>query len=180
MIAILSRQINRLLLVVAALSMAACAANTTTAEKDDLLLEAHEDGRIHIFYDKETFAGFMQNGETSYRLTRIGAGPNGETIVFGLTGEDKKKRSGIPAVEIFDGKRQSENFYGEMYRHGRIYVFDNYQDMKAVRDTGHAAYFYTEIASGPKGETVIYVLNSDNKKKKPVDLIKAFKEFHKS
>ncbi|MDY6979258.1 MAG: hypothetical protein SV201_05215 [Pseudomonadota bacterium] len=180
MIAILSRQINRLLLVVAALSMAACAANTTTAEKDDLLLEVHDHGRIHIFYDKETFAGFMQNGETSYRLTRIGAGPNGETIVFGLTGEDKKKRSGISAVEIFDGKRQSGEFYGEMYRHGRIYVFDNYPDMKAVRDTGHAAYFYTEIGSGPKGETVVYVLNSDNKKKKPIELIEAFREFHNS
>lgn len=180
MIAILSKQINRLLLVLAAVSMAACAANTTTPEKADIVLEAHEEGRIHIFYDKETFAEFRQHGETAYRLTRIGAGPKGETIVFGLTGEDKKKRSGIPSVEIYEGKRQAANFYGEMHRHGRIYVFNNYPDMKAVRDTGHAAYFYTEIASGPKGETVIYVLNSDNKKNKPVDLIKAFKEFHTS
>ncbi|MDZ7661226.1 hypothetical protein [Thiohalophilus sp.] len=112
----------------AAVSLAACAANTTTSEKDDVLLEAHQHGRIHIFYDRETFAEFMQNGE--------------------------------------------------MYRHGRIYVFNSYQDMKAVRDTGHAAYFYTEIASGPKGEIVIHVLNNDNKKQKPIDLIKAFKEFH--
>lgn len=180
MIAILSKQINRLLVVVAALSLSACAASTSTSEKDDILLEAHEHGRIHIFYDKETFAEFRQNGETSYRLTRIGAGPKGETVVFGLTGEDKSKRSGIPAVEIYDGERQSENFYGEMYRHGRIYVFDNYQDMKAVRDTGHASYFYTEIASGPKGETVLYVLNSSNKNDKPVGLIGKFKAFNNS
>jgi len=52
--------------------------------------------------------------------------------------------------------------------------------MQAMRGTGHAAYFYTEITSGPNGETVIYVLNSDNKKKKPVGLIAAFREFYKS
>jgi len=67
-----------------------------------------------------------------------------------------------------------------MYRHGRIYVFNSYPDMQAMRGTGHAAYFYTEITSGPNGETVIYVLNSDNKKKKPVGLIAAFREFYKS
>ncbi|MFP3874350.1 MAG: hypothetical protein ACLFQT_07515 [Thiohalophilus sp.] len=180
MIAALQKQFNRLLLVLAVLPLAACAANNTTAEKGDVLLEAHEDGRIHIFYDRETFAEYMQNGETSFRLTRIGAGPNGETVVFGLTDEDKKKRSGLPAVEIYDGKRQAQNFYGEMYRHGRIYVFDNYQDMKNVRDTGHASYFYTEIASGPKGETVLYVLNSSNKNDKPVGLIEKFKAFNNS
>lgn len=178
MISVLRKQINPLMLILAALSLTACATNSSAPEEGNYLLEAHEEGRINVFYDKETFEGFTQNGETSYRLTRIGAGPKGETVVFGLTGADKKKRTGIPAVEIFDGKRKPENFYGEIHRHGRIYVFNNYQDMKAVRDTGHPSYFYTEIASGPDGETVLYVLNSDNKKKKPVEMIQTFKKFN--
>jgi len=48
MIAILSGQINRLLLVMSALPMAACATNTATSEKDDVLLEA-TDTDVSIF-----------------------------------------------------------------------------------------------------------------------------------
>ena len=178
MFSVLRSKINLLLAAVIAVSLSACAAQGSAPEQGDYLLEAHGEGRIHIFYDKKTYTEFLQLGETSYRLTRIGAGPKGETIVFGLTSQDKNKRGGIPAVEIFDGNRRPASFYGEMRRESRIYVFNNYDDMKAVRDTGHAAYRYTDIAAGPNGETVVYVLNSNNKKKKPVELIATYQAFH--
>ena len=38
--------------------------------------------------------------------------------------------------------------------------------MATVRQFGHPNFFYTEIGSGPKGETVVYVLNKKTKKKK--------------
>jgi hypothetical protein len=63
-----------------------------------------------------------------------------------------------------------------MRSEGRIYVFNNFQDMSDVRKVGEAPYRFTEIGTGPKGETVVYVLNKTNKKKKPVALIDAFKK----
>lgn len=156
----------------------ACASNQAGTQTEDQFLEVHEDRRIHIFYDKHTYDEFQQLGETSFRLTRIGAGPKGETLVFGLTAADKKKTSGIPSIEIYDGQRKPANFYGEMRAEGRIYVFSTYDDMKMVRETGEAALRYSDIGAGPKGETVIYVLNNSNKKEKPVALMEQFRKFN--
>ena len=140
------------------------AAANTVAE----IYEVHHDGRINVFYDRKTYQEFLQLGETSYRLTRIGDGPNGETVVFGLTKNDKKKGADTPAVKLFENKATAaDNFYAETRRHDRFYVFSTFSDMATVRQFGHPNFFYTEIGSGPKGETVVYVLNKSNKKKKP-------------
>ena len=141
------------------------------------IYEVHDDGRIYAFYDKKTFKEFMQVGETAYRLTRIGTGPNGETMVFGLTKKDKKKGANTPVVKLYENKiKPAPEFYAETIRHGRIYVFNTFADMQTVRQFGHPNFFYTEIGSGPKGETVVYVLNKKTKKKKPAALIAEFKK----
>ena len=142
------------------------------------LFEAHHEGRINQFYDQKTFESFMSVGETAYRFTRIGAGPNGETMVFGVSRADKNKGGETPAAMLWDGKLDVSNFYGEMYKHGRIYVFNNKADMDSVRKIGEPSFMFTEIGSGPNGETVVYVLNKNTKKQKPVDLIAQFKSMH--
>ncbi|WP_321324000.1 hypothetical protein [Thiomicrorhabdus sp.] len=142
------------------------------------LFESHDEGRINIFYDLPTFKGYKSVGETSFRLTRIGAGPNGETVVFGLPKEDKKKGANTPAAMLWDGKTSYDNFYGEIYANNRIYVFDNKDDMDFVRKIGEPTFMFTDIGAGPNGETVVFVLNKQNKKKKPVDLIAKFKAMH--
>lgn len=136
----------------------------------------HEDGRMYFFYDENDYKHFLQHGETPYAYKRIASGPKGETLVFGLMGKDKKKRSGIPSVDMYDGKLQPEMFYGEARIEGRIYVFSTLEDMNDVRSVGEAPYRYTDIGSGPDGETVVYVLNKGNKKKRPDALIAAFKK----
>jgi len=152
-------------------------ASLTSAETVAEIYEVHEDGRIYAFYDKKLYKNFLTVGETAYRLTRIGTGPNSETMVFGLTKKDKKNGSNTPAVKLYENKiKTSDNFYAETIRHGRIYVFNNFEDMKTVRQFGHPNFFYTEIGSGPKGETVVYVLNKKTKKNKPSVLIEAFKK----
>ena len=152
-----------------------------TPVKSTELYEVHEDGRIYVFYDRKLYKEFLDLGETAYRLTRIGAGPNGETMVFGLTKKDKKKGIDTPAVKLYEGKAATgDDFYGETTRHGRIYVFSTFKDMATVRQFGHPNFFYTEIGSGPEGETVVYVLNKKTKKKKPVDLIAKFQAMSKS
>jgi len=171
------------ILLLAVVMLSACNTVRDTAvvseavETVSEIYEVHEDGRVYAFYDKKTFKEFMQVGETAYRLTRIGTGPNGETMVFGLTKKDKKKGVNTPAVKLYENKiKPAKDFYAETIRHGRIYVFSTFADMQTVRQFGHPNFFYTEIGSGPKGETVVYVLNKKTKKKKPTALIAEFKK----
>ena len=141
---------------------------------DLTIYEVHHDGRIHVFYDKKVFKEFMSLGETSFRLTRIGAGPHSETMVFGLTKKDKKLKKPVAAIDLYDGKIKADYFYAEMHKHGRIYVFNRFDDMKTVRNFGHPNFMFSQIGAGPKGETVVFVLNKKNKKKHPDSLIADF------
>ncbi|WP_029407851.1 hypothetical protein [Thiomicrorhabdus sp. Milos-T2] len=159
-------------------SKPAAMSTSEVAKTSITLFESHDEGRINIFYDLPTFKGYKAVGETSFRLTRIGAGPNGETVVFGLPKADKKKGANTPAAMLWDGKASYDDFYGEMYANNRIYVFDNKADMDFVRKIGEPVFMFTDIGAGPKGETVVFVLNKHNKKKKPTDLIAKFKSFH--
>ena len=179
----LKRSLSILSLLLIAGALTACnqtksdSAENSSSNKSMEIYEVHEDGRIHVFYDRALYIEFLNLGETSYRLTKIGEGPNGETLVFGLAKKDKKKGVNTPAVKLYSEKSLVEgSFYGETRRHGRIYVFSAFEDMKPVRMFGHPTFFYTEIGSGPKGETVVYVLNKANKKKKPVALMNIFKK----
>ena len=162
--------------------MSACGTNGTTtsesaAEKPALAIyEVHHDGRIHVFYDKKLYQEFLSLGETPFRFTKIGAGPNGETLVFGLTKHDKKMKKPVQAIELYEGKVKPDAFYAEMRKHGRIYIFDNFEDMNPVRMFGHPNFMYTQIGAGPKGETIVFVLNKKNKKKRPDALIAEYKK----
>jgi len=165
-------------ILVSLLLLSACAATSSSSNDSDMsIYEVHKEGRIHVFYDRKEFQSFMQVGESTFRLTRIGAGPKGETLVFGLTKKDKKHPDKVAAINLYDGKlNATEDFYAEMYKNGRIYVFNNFKDMETVRMFGHPNYFYLSVGTGPKGETVVYVLNGKNKKKKPLQLIERFQQ----
>lgn len=69
-------------------------------------------------------------------------------------------------------------FYGEMRVEGRIFVFSSLAEMNNARLVGEVPLRYTEIGSGPEGETVVYALNNDNKKMKPVEMIAMFKKMN--
>ena len=109
--------------------------------------------------------------------------PKGETLVFGLTKKDKKMRSGLGGVALYEGKAEGikDGFYGEVVKEGRINVFSEWADLKSFVSVGEAPYRYTQIGSGPKGETVVYMLNKKNKKNKknkPTTLIAEFASKH--
>lgn len=147
------------------------------SQNNEDLYQVDHEGRIYLFDDFATYQTFLEVGETAYRKIRIGEGPRGETIVFGLTNEDKKKTQGIASVDMYDGNlKGAAGFYGETRtEEGRIYVFSSLEEMNTARIVGEVPLRFTEIGSGPQGETVVYALNSQNKKVKPDALIKAFK-----
>ncbi|OPX56023.1 hypothetical protein SAMN02745127_00068 [Oceanospirillum multiglobuliferum] len=180
------KSILQALLIVGVVGGTAACSSMQSAEKAPQSQEAtqqlvslyevrHEDGRLYYFDDYSAYQHFLEHDETPYTYKRIAAGAKGETLVFGLTSKDKKKTSGIASVDMIDGKLVPEMFYGELRHEGRIYVFNRIEDMNEVRATGEAALRFTDIGSGPKGETVVYVLNKHNKKKRPDALIAQFK-----
>ena len=142
------------------------------------LYEVQHEGRRYVFDDYAVYKSFLEVGETAYRKVFIGGGPHGETLVFGLRGKDKKKAEGIAGIDMYQGKLEAaEGFYGEMRgEDGRLYVFSTLEDMKDVRTTGEAAYRFTQIGAGPDGQTVVFVLNKTNKKKRPDALMAQFKQ----
>ncbi|WP_067096586.1 hypothetical protein [Marinomonas atlantica] len=171
--------------IAGSLLLTACAGSNAKSDNDMMATEAnlnnqdmyevHEESRIYVFDDRATYESFLEVGETSYRKVHIGEGPKGETLVFGLTSEDKKKTSGIASIDMYDGELSgAEEFYGEMRMEGRIYVFQSLEEMNQARIVGEVPLRYTDIGAGPEGETVVYALNGSNKKHKPVELMKKF------
>ena len=147
---------------------------------EDMFVVYH-DGRMNVFYDAKLYKEFLQVGETAYRKTFIGAGPKGETIMYGLTKDDKKKLAGIPSIEMMEGRLDgASEFYGEIRDEGRINVFSDWALFKAYMTNGEVPYRLTDIGAGPKGETVVYALTKDTKKTRPEALIAQFKLFNAS
>ena len=81
---------------------------------------------------------------------------------------------------MFNGKlKAAENFYGELRgEDGRLYVFSTLEDMEDIRKVGEAPYRFTKIGAGPQGQTVVFVLNKNNKKEQPVSLMAKFKQMN--
>lgn len=152
-------------------------------EKANYFLVFHENGRIYPFADTKNYLMFMNVDEVTYTRTRVGAGPQGETVVFGIMkneAEDLNKPS--LAEQFFDGKMEVTGpFYGEVVRDGRFYVFGEWKDFKDYLAHKEVTFTFTEIGTGPKGETVIYALNKKTKDEgRPVALIEAFKQLRQA
>lgn len=159
---------------------AKAAAVETSATLPQQYFELHKDGRIWVFGDAALYKGAVAGKEVPLAMTRIGAGPKRETVVFGLTKDESKKVASLGQVVLFEGKVAgvAEGFYGEIVKNGRHYVFDGWNEMKAFRNSGEAPYVFTYVGAGPKKATVVYVRNKAQSKTVPSPLIAQFRQFH--
>jgi hypothetical protein len=149
------------------------------AQKQTYFMVYHENGRIYAMTDPKIYISFLNTDEVPLTRTRIGAGPEGETVIFGITKADGKHLDKPTAAEaIFDGRTKDVGaFYGEVLRNGRFHVFGEWKDFQDYLAHKEITFTYTEIGTGPKGETVIYALNSVTKKKgRPVALVEQFNQ----
>ena len=159
----------------------AAAAQPVTVPTQYYFLVAHENGRIYPIADAKNYLAFLDVDELIYTRTRVGAGPAGETVVFGI---QKKEADDLDkpslAEQLYDGKMEVAGpFYGEVVKDGRFHVFGTWQDFKDYLVNKEITYTFTEVGSGPKGETVIYAMNKKTSTEgRPVALIEAFKQFH--
>ncbi|MDP4029038.1 MAG: hypothetical protein Q8P42_08740 [Gallionella sp.] len=158
-------------------------AQKVAVEKANYFLVFHENGRIYAFGDTKNYLMFLENGEVPLTRTRIGGGPEGQTVIFGITKSESKNLDKLSSGEMFYDRKMGEAdpFYGEVLRNGRFYVFGEWKDFQDYLAHKEVTFTFTEIGTGPKGETVVYALNSKTKKQgRPVALIEAFKQLRKA
>ena len=163
-------------------SKPAAAPQPATAATDNYFIVFHENGRIYPIADARNYLEFLHVNELIYTRTRIGTGPEGETLVFGIEKKEADDLNKPAKAELFyDGKYEPAGpFYGEVIRDGRFYVFGSWKDFKDYLAHKEITFTFTEIGTGPKGETVIYALSKDTVKEgRPVKLIEQFKTLHK-
>jgi len=152
------------------------------ATVDNYFLIYHENGRIYPIADAKNYLEFLHTGELIFTRTRVGAGPNGETLVFGIERNETSDLTKPAKAELFfDGKYEPTGpFYGEVIRDGRFLVFGTWHDFKDYLKNKEITFTFTEVGTGPKGETVIYALNKETVKQgRPVKLAEQFKILHK-
>jgi hypothetical protein len=91
--------------------------------------EETKDGRVYVFNIKANWERWKQTGETGVAITRLGAGPNGETVVadnetalelyffkHGIRESVERPRTPTQRIEWRDGKTRItlDNFYLEL------------------------------------------------------------------
>ncbi|MDP1524683.1 MAG: hypothetical protein Q8M20_02625 [Rhodocyclaceae bacterium] len=153
-----------------------------TATVDNYFLIYHENGRIYPIADAKNYLEFLHTGELIFTRTRVGAGPDGATLVFGIEKNETSDLTKPAKAELFfDGKYEPTGpFYGEIIRDGRFLVFGSWHDFKDYLKNKEITFTFTEVGTGPKGETVIYALNKNTVKEgRPVKLAEQFKNLHK-
>jgi hypothetical protein len=165
----------------AAVAAPAAAAQPVAAPTQHYFLVFHENGRIYPIADAKNYLAFLDVNELIYTRTRVGEGPEGETLVFGIEKKEADDLNKPAKAELFyDGKMEVAGpFYGEVIKDGRFLVFGTWQDFKDYLVNKEITYTFTEVGTGPKGETVIYALNKKTSADgRPVALIESFKQFH--
>lgn len=159
------------------------ATTPAAAPTEYYFLVFHDNGRIYPIADIKNYLGFLEHDELIFTRTRIGEGPDGATLVFGIEKKEADDLGKPSKAELFyDGKYEPTGpFYGEVLRDGRFYVFGTWKDFKDYLEHNEVTFTFTEIGAGPKGETVIYALNKDTVKEgRPVKLIEAFNNLRKT
>jgi hypothetical protein len=137
----------------------------------------HENERIYPIADVKNYLAFMEVDELIYTRSRVGEGPDGATLVFGIEKKESDDLNKPSKAElIYDGKLEpTDPFYAEVVKDGRFHVFGNAQDFKDYLVNKEITYTFTEVGTGPKGETVIYAMNKKTSEAgRPVKLIETF------
>ncbi len=142
-------------------------------EKKPVLLDSQDnnyfvwkyDNRIFVIGNPKTSADFETQHHLPYTRTILGAGPNGETVIFEVNKKKPEFAEGLK--QRFENNpfliESKGNNYNVWKYKGRIYVIGNPKTNESFKTLHHLPYTKTVLGAGPFGETVIFEVN----KKKP-------------
>jgi len=176
-VAVLSGCATQVPAPVAAAPAPAPAAAPAAPTQAKMFFAVPKDGRIHAFGDTTNYFNFLTHGEVQLTRTKIGTGPGGATVVYGITNDDVRANKPSMGELVMEGKLPpAPDFHGEVFKNGRYYVFAEHKDMMPFISFGEVPYSFTDIGAGPKGETLVWVMNSESiKKGRPTATMERFK-----
>lgn len=147
-----------------------------SVHNNDDYYEYHLGHEIIVLADRKDVQVFLTANEIPLRVTKIGGGPNGERLVFGLVKNEAKameKKVGYKggAQQMYEGllEGNDKTFYGQVMKNGRYVVFGSWKDLQAYRQSGTASAVSSGTASD--GKPVTFATDSP-------DAVKRFKELH--
>jgi hypothetical protein len=148
-----------------------------SAAARELFVVLPEDERIYAFGDTKNYFQYLEHAEVALTRTRIGDGPGGRTLVFGITNDDVKANAPSVAERVLDKKLPAApDFYGEVFKDGRFYVFHTLKDMNDFIEHGEVALAFTDIGAGPNGASIVWVMNKESMAKgRPTATMERFK-----
>ena len=145
-----------------AATLAACAAPMSASKPEPLNNEdwyqVRSETQVILFDDLQVFKDYLASGQAPSMRTLEDKDANGLEVVLALRAEDQgKPLDKIAAYRFFKvAQVPAHPFYGEVRQDGSIYVFKRYGDMQDMVKLGEPIFRYTDIGSGPNGQTVTY------------------------
>ncbi len=165
-----------------AATLAACAAPMSVSKPEPLNNEdwyqIRSETQVILFDDLQVFKDHLASGQAPSMRTLEEKDANGLEVVLALRAEDHGKAlDKIAAYRFFKvAQVPAHPFYGEVRQDGSIYVFKRYGDMQDMVKLGEPIFRYTDIGSGPNGQTVTYGLQKEEGR--PDATIAQFKKNH--
>lgn len=130
-------------------------------------IQRPEENRIYVLADLKSYQIWMQTHEIPLVSTKIGVGPNGESIKLALIKDEAKAmetkvgfKGGAERMYFGETKGLEKGFYGEIHQGGAIYVFSRWSELEAFKKGAAAGAAASE--TGPKGEKVTFVGQAAN------------------
>jgi len=165
-----------------AATLAACAAPMSVSKPEPLNNEdwyqVRSETQVILFDDLQVFKDYLASGQAPSMRTLEEKDANGLEVVLALRAEDQgKPLDKIAAYRFFKvAQVPAHPFYGEVRQDGSIFVFKRYCDMQDMIKLGEPIFRYTDIGSGPNGQTVTYGLQKEEGR--PEATIAQFKKNH--
>ena len=165
-----------------AATLAACAAPMSASKPEPLNNEdwyqVRSETQVILFDDLQVFKDYLAAGQAPSMRTLEEKDANGLEVVLALRAEDQgKPLDKIAAYRFFKvAQVPAHPFYGEVRQDGSIFVFKRYGDMQDMIKLGEPIFRYTDIGSGPNGQTVTYGLQKEEGR--PEATIAQFKKNH--
>ena len=123
--------------------------------------EFEREGRVYVLSDAKDYNTYLKTKEVVLSTKKIGGGPEGKTIVYGLIKNEYKMMEKDPkaqgaAQKMYEGALRGldKDFFGLVIQNDIHYVFSSWKDVVLFKSSG-AATGYRETDAG--GRAIVFV-----------------------
>ena len=129
------------------------------ADEESGYYEFAHDGRIYVAGSKESAGDFTRDGHLPYVRTVLGAGPQGETVIFEIDSDDEDLDHRLEnqfASRVRVVSEDPAGGYWEFLKDGRFYIVGSEASAEKFTKSAHLPLTKTILGAGPQGQTVVF------------------------